>query len=104
MEKQGLLIIADYSAQQPVTLAELCDICHISSDFIQELIAFDVVHPKGHAPNEWIFELAELQRIQKALRLQRDLEVNLAGVALALNLLEELEELRAEVNLLHRHY
>jgi len=32
-----------------------------------------------------------------ALRLERDLEVNLAGIALALDLMEELEQLRREL-------
>jgi chaperone modulatory protein CbpM len=36
-------------------------------------------------------------RVRSALRLQRDLGVNLAGIALALDLMEELESLRAEL-------
>jgi chaperone modulatory protein CbpM len=38
-----------------------------------------------------------LQRARVALRLQNDLDVNLAGAALALELLDELDELRARV-------
>ena len=36
-------------------------------------------------------------RARTALRLQRDLEINLPGVALALELLEELDRLRREL-------
>lgn len=43
---------------------------------------------------EWRFSGAQLRRARIALRLERDLGVNAAGVALALELLEELEELR----------
>jgi len=46
--------------------------------------------------SEWRFSGAALRRARIALRLQRDLGVNLAGVALALDLLEELEQLRRE--------
>ena len=35
----------------------------------------------------------------EALRLQRDLEINLPGVALALELMEELERLRRELRM-----
>jgi chaperone modulatory protein CbpM len=35
--------------------------------------------------------------VRSALRLQRDLGVNLAGIALALDLMEELDNLRAEL-------
>ncbi|WP_293469970.1 chaperone modulator CbpM [Polaromonas sp.] len=38
-----------------------------------------------------------MQRARVALRLQTDLDVNLAGAALALELLDELDELRARV-------
>jgi chaperone modulatory protein CbpM len=43
---------------------------------------------------EWRFSGAQLRRARIALRLERDLGVNAAGVALALELLEELEQLR----------
>ena len=45
---------------------------------------------------EWRFSGAQLRRARIALRLERDLGVNAAGVALALELLEELEQLRRE--------
>jgi chaperone modulatory protein CbpM len=40
-----------------------------------------------------------LRRARTALRLQRDLEINLPGVALALELMEELERLRRELRM-----
>ncbi len=43
------------------------------------------------ATTEWRFSGAALRRARLALRLERDLELNLAGVALALELMEELE-------------
>jgi chaperone modulatory protein CbpM len=43
---------------------------------------------------EWRFNGAALRRVRIALRLERDLGINLAGIALALDLLEELEQLR----------
>jgi len=43
---------------------------------------------------EWRFSGTALRRTRLALRLERDLELNLAGVALALDLMEEVERLR----------
>jgi chaperone modulatory protein CbpM len=48
--------------------------------------------------SEWHFTGAALRRARLALRLERDLELNLAGVALALDLMEELQTLRRELN------
>jgi chaperone modulatory protein CbpM len=46
---------------------------------------------------EWHFSGAALRRARIAVRLERDLELNLAGVALALELLDELQQLRHEL-------
>jgi chaperone modulatory protein CbpM len=42
-----------------------------------------------------------LRRARLAVRLERDLEVNLAGVALALDLLEEIDRLRRALGSRH---
>jgi chaperone modulatory protein CbpM len=47
--------------------------------------------------SEWRFSGAALRRARLALRLERDLELNLPGVALAMNLMEEIEQLRREL-------
>jgi chaperone modulatory protein CbpM len=104
MVKHELMIIADYSQDTALSLEELCEICHISSDLIHDLIAYEIIHPKQPSTDRWVFDLAELKRIQIALRLQRDLEVNLAGVAVVLDLLDELEALRKNSELLERHF
>jgi chaperone modulatory protein CbpM len=45
---------------------------------------------------QWRFSGAQLRRARIALRLERDLGINAAGVALVLELLEELQQLRRE--------
>lgn len=104
MSEKEIVIIADYSQDTPLTLAELCEICDIPSDFIYHLIEYEIIHPRGSAPNEWVFELAELKRIKTVLRLQRDLEINLAGAAVVLDLLDQLKALDEEVELIEKHY
>ena len=104
MVKKEVIIIADYTNTEPLTLDEFCEACSISNDFIQALIEHDIVHPIGEQPNQWQFELEEVQRVKTAQRLQRDLEVNMAGIALVLDLLDELDELRAHAQLIERHY
>jgi chaperone modulatory protein CbpM len=52
---------------------------------------------KAGEPHRWRFSGTHLRRATVALRLQRDLGVNLAGAALALELLDELDTLRARL-------
>jgi chaperone modulatory protein CbpM len=104
MEKHGLLIIADYSEQRPLTLEELHQIVNIPTDFIHHLVEFEIIHPTGASPEQWVFELSELKRIKTALHLHTDLEVNVAGIAVVMDLIEQLEDMRAEMELIRKHY
>src|SRR5207237_9211976 len=103
MAKHEIMIIADYSQNSLFTLEELCEICHVSIDTVNELIAYDIVHPKQTRDHQVVFEMIDLQRAKTALRLQHDLEVNFAGVVLVLDLLDELESLRKQAELLQRN-
>lgn len=104
MTKKELMIIADYSHATPLTLEELCEACGISSDFINDLLEYEIIQLEGDTPDQWVFDLVQLQRIKTAIRLQRDLEVNFAGIAVVLDLLEEIERLRRKAELLERHF
>ncbi|UZR28484.1 chaperone modulator CbpM [Methylococcus mesophilus] len=76
------------------SLLEVCDYCRIDPSDIIEMIEEGIAEPEGSSSEDWRFSARALRRVQLALRLQRDLRVNTAGAALALELLEELEQLR----------
>jgi len=83
-----------------LTLAQVCRACAVQTEFIVELVEEGVLAPAGREPQRWRFTYAHLRRGRVASRLQRDLGVNLAGAALALELLEEIEALRARLQVL----
>ncbi|MGO9931782.1 MAG: chaperone modulator CbpM [Steroidobacteraceae bacterium] len=89
---QGTLL--DESAE--LTLAELSRMCAVDQQHIMEFVEEGILNVVG-VRTEWHFSGAALRRARMAVRLERDLELNLAGVALALDLLEELERLRREL-------
>lgn len=81
-----------------LSVADLCRLCGIDERQIEELIDEGVISVVAIDVEERRFSGAALRRTRIALRLQRDLGINLPGVALALDLLEELEQLRRERN------
>lgn len=82
-------------ARESVTLRELCQACDIEADYVIEFVEVGVIEPHtGRRPNEWRFPPRSLTRLQRAVRLRRDLSVEPAGAALALDLIEEIAELR----------
>jgi len=72
----------------------VCRICHTDRDMVVEMVSQGVVDPRGRRMQEWRFSGVAVRRAQVATRIQQELGVNLAGAALALDLLEELEALR----------
>lgn len=86
--------------QTELSLADLCRACATQADLIVELVNEGVLSPRGQQPDHWLFTGMHLQRARVALRLQNDLGVNLAGAALALELLDELDRLRTRLQLL----
>lgn len=105
MTEKELMITISYAENDvSISLTELCEICGVSSNYISDLIAYEIIHPQGKTPRDWTFNLRELQRIKRAVRLQRDLDVNLAGIAILLDLLDEMDRLRIHSNVLERHF
>lgn len=83
--------------QVELTLDDLCQACSSSTEWIIELVQEGALDPLGDEQSNWRFTGISLQRVQTARRLQHDLGINLAGIALALDLLDEIETMRARL-------
>ncbi len=82
---------------------ELCQRRLLDADFIVQCIEAGIVDMQVDAPQaEWRFSTATVLRIERARRLQQDLDVQLADLALVLDLLDEVQTLRQEVATLRR--
>lgn len=85
-----------------MTLAELCRATRMPAEQVFELVEYGVIEPLGADPHRWRFQGVSLRRVHCVQRLQRDLGVNTPGAALALDLLDELEELRKRLQWLEK--
>ena len=77
-----------------VTLDELCQACRVDQSVIMALVEEGIVEPVAGTMRSSRFSGTTLPQVVRALRLQRDLDLNLAGVAFALELIDEIESLR----------
>ncbi len=84
-----------------LTLDDLCRACAAQPDIIIELVSEGVIDPaamQASQPREhWRFTGLHLHRAKVAMRLHRDLGVNFAGAALALELMDELQVLKTKL-------
>ncbi len=80
-----------------MSLAELARACRAREEQIQVWVVEGVLRPIGDAPPSWRFGGASLRRAKLAITLTRELEINTPGVALALDLMDEIEALKASL-------
>jgi len=97
MIKSEIGIIVEESDK--LSLVKLCRYCSLSAESIITMVERGVIDPINPSLSytHWQFSGTSLIRVQTALRLQRDLDVNLAGAVLALELLDEIKQLRQQV-------
>jgi len=86
------------------TLREVCERGDCHAEFVINLVNYGVIDPLNEVQEsrQWQFDVAALNRLEKALRLQRDLKLNVPGLAMSLELLDEVQDMRREVNHLNQ--
>jgi len=80
-----------------LTLVELCQASSASEEYVVAWVYEGVLEPIGEAPEDWRFTGQSLRRARLAWWLTRDLELNPPGVAMALELLDEIAALKAHL-------
>ncbi len=103
MKKEQLLTGLVLDRQCTLTLGEFSCACAVHAEWIIELVEEGILEPVAGTGEDredrarMRFPASTLGRARRVLRLQRDLGVNLSGAALALELLDEIEALRARL-------
>ena len=87
--------------EEEISFGDLARTCRVHAEWVVELVNEGVIEPRSHAQSvaaqQWRFASTTVVRVQKAQRLQRDLGVNLPGVALALQLLDRIDALESRL-------
>ncbi len=99
MNQTSLTLLQGVVVEEEIhlTLVELCQACSAEEEHVTAWVFEGVLEPVGESPQDWRFGGESLRRARLALRLSRDLEINPPGVALALDLLDEIAALRAQL-------
>ena len=85
-----------------IDMQEFCQVVDMPAAFVIEIVEHGILEPQGRQPDEWLFDSAALSTARRAVKLHHELQLEWDGVALALNLLEELERVRAENRMLRQ--
>ena len=72
----------------------VCFSQRLAKDTVAEMVSWGVAEPIGDKPEKWLFSQLDYDRIACAIRFRDELEINIPGAALAINLLDELNKMR----------
>jgi len=89
----GLLL----NEENCLSLFELTHTCDVHADWIVELVNEGILEPEGDDIQHWQFSGISLRRVRACVRLKQDLELNLPGIALTLQLLDEIQALKDHI-------
>lgn len=101
MTKHDIITAIVLDDDSSVTFVEVCENYHLSEDILSELVELGLFKDELTAAT-LRFNAEKLARIRTASRLLNGLQINTSGAVLALELLDEIEQLRQEIAILQR--
>ena len=98
MAKQDFLRGQLIEAETLIMVDDLCRHCTVRVEEVISYVQEGILDPQDDAvvpekAETWQFHISSIKRVRTAVHLQRDLGINLAGAALALELLDRISEL-----------
>jgi DNA-binding transcriptional MerR regulator len=80
-----------------LTLEDLATAAGLQPDFVEGFVNCGLIEPAAEFGSRSLFLISSVDRLQQILRVRHDLGVNLAGVAVILEMTDRIESLQREV-------
>ena len=90
------------SEKNKLALQDICERCGLPEATLRAYVEEGVIEVEGGNVARWRFSEVTMVRVMKAHRLERDLGLNPAGAALALDLMEQIDELKSQLKRLEK--
>jgi len=101
MNKDTIVYTAEVlSVSSQYSLHELSEVSQVPEALVAEFVEYEVIVPDCNVENQ--FSQQQLNRLCRAARLHRDLELNSSGVALVIELLDTITHLDQKIKYLQK--
>lgn len=104
MKQDNAIIGVLIEETMTISFQEVCRKYHIPKELLLEMVEHGLFSNETTKAEHLQLNQKDLRKIESAFRLHRDLGINLPGVALALDLLEKIDQLNEELNILRKHF
>jgi chaperone modulatory protein CbpM len=95
--EQDLLTGSVIGDEGVLSIEELARACGAEAQWIIELVAVGMLEPQGAETSRWRFRAADLTCARRVSRLQRDFGATIEAAAVMIDLLHQIEQLRARL-------
>jgi len=85
------------TANSRLTVQDLATAAGLDSSDVEKIVGLGVIEPSSNTRSGPLFSQTAVGRLRRIVRLRRDLGINLAGIAVVLDLRERIESLEREV-------
>ena len=85
------------SSKISYTASAICAHHGVNKEILSDMVYWGVATPYGETSDRWIFSQSDYERIACASRFVNDYDLNIAGSAMVLDLLQELDKVRIEI-------
>ena len=82
-----------------ISIIQLCRVCAVEQTVVERLVDEGIIEPIRHEDETLYFAPSCLKRTRVVMSLRSDLGVNMAGAALALELLDRIDKLQSKLHL-----
>ena len=85
-----------------LTLEQLSESAELRPALVEKFMQHGLIEPAADQAPHLLFPISCIERVRRITRLRRDLRVNLAGVAVILEMRQHIEELQKELQRLRQ--
>jgi len=96
MIERGYQIVLCRKERGQLTLEALASSAGLHPALVERFVEFGLLDPVEWVGTELLFDLAAVPRLRMIERLRRDIGINLAGIAVILDLLDRLRAVQSE--------
>ena len=96
MTERRYQIVLSRNEHEQLTLEALASHCNLHPALVERFVEFGLLNPVGRIGTQMLFEVAAVPRLRMIERLRCDIGINLAGIAVILDMLDRLRVLQVE--------
>jgi chaperone modulatory protein CbpM len=103
MNKHIVVSALNIETNLELSLEELCVACKVTPEFIQELVEYGILDLSNTSLAVHRFNPLHLRRVRTVAHLKTDLDVNLPGAALVIELMEKMDDMRTKIEMYEKY-